>query len=33
MQLVVYVCILIAMFVLMRAARYSPRHSAPAAAE
>jgi len=33
MQLVVYVCILIAMFVLMRVARYSPRHSVPAAAE
>jgi high-affinity iron transporter len=33
MQLVVYVCILIAMFVLMRVARYSPRHSIPAAAE
>ncbi|MFZ0069336.1 MAG: FTR1 family protein [Pseudolabrys sp.] len=33
MQLVVYVCILIAMFVLMRVARYSPRHSMPAAAE
>ena len=33
MQLLVYVCILIAMFVLMRVARYSPRHSVPAAAE
>jgi high-affinity iron transporter len=33
MQLVVYVCILIAMFVLMRVARNSPRHSVPAAAE
>jgi high-affinity iron transporter len=33
MQLVVYVCILIAMFVLMRVARYSPRHTIPAAAE
>jgi high-affinity iron transporter len=32
MQLVVYVCILIAMFVLMRVAR-APRHSVPAAAE
>jgi high-affinity iron transporter len=33
MQLLVYVCILIAMFVLMRVARYSPRHNVPAAAE
>lgn len=33
MQLVVYVAILIAMFLLMRIARYSPRRHLPAAAE
>jgi high-affinity iron transporter len=33
MQLLVYVSILIAMFLLMRIARYAPRHSVPAAAE
>jgi len=33
MQLVVYVCILIAMFLLMRIARHTPRQRVPAAAE
>jgi high-affinity iron transporter len=33
MQLVVYIAILIAMFLLMRIARHSPRHNVPAAAE